>query len=49
MMELVTILQQNEYASLLEYVHSVDPKAFITVATVGSVIGQWNPHRKKID
>lgn len=49
MTELVTILQQNEYANLLEYVHSVDPKAFITVATVGSVIGQWNPHRKRID
>ena len=48
-MELVTILQKNEYASLLEYIHTVDPKAFITVATVGSVIGKWNPHQKKIE
>ncbi len=46
--ELVTILQNNEYASLLEYVSKTDPKAFITVSTVGQVIGQWNPHIKKI-
>ncbi len=42
-MELVTILQKNEYGRLLEYVHEEDPTAFVTVATVGQVIGQWNP------
>lgn len=41
-MELVTIMQKNEYARLLEYVNQVDPSAFVTVATVGQVIGQWN-------
>ncbi len=47
--ELVTILQNNEYASLLEFVNNTDPSAFITVSTVGQVIGQWNPHRKRTD
>ena len=46
--ELVTILQNNEYASLLEFVNKTDPSAFITVSTVGEVIGQWNPHKKRI-
>ena len=44
--ELVTILQTNEYAKLLEYVSKVDPAAFVTVSTVGEVIGRWNPHRR---
>ncbi len=42
--EIVTILQKNEYARLLEYVNQLDPTAFVTVATVGQVIGKWNPH-----
>ncbi len=41
-MEIVTIMQKNELAKLLEYVNQVDPSAFVTVATVGQVIGQWN-------
>ena len=45
--ELVTILQKNEYARLLEYVNRIDPHAFVTVATVGQVIGQWNPHNPR--
>ena len=44
--ELVTILQTNEYAKLLEFVNKTDPSAFITVTTVGKVIGKWNPHKK---
>ncbi len=47
-MELVTILQKNEYAQLLGFVNKVDPKAFVTVATVGEVIGQWNPHQRNV-
>ncbi len=46
--ELETILQKNEYASLLEFVNKTDPAAFVTVSTVGQVIGQWNPHRKNV-
>ncbi len=46
--ELETILQKNEYASLLEFVSKTDPAAFVTVSTVGQVIGQWNPHRRNI-
>lgn len=44
--ELVTILTRNEYAVLLQYLHSVDQKAFVTVSTVNEVIGQWNIKRK---
>lgn len=44
---LVTILQKNEYAQLIHYVNEVDPRAFVTVATVGEVIGQWNPHIRR--
>ena len=44
--ELVTILDKNEYADLLEFVNNVDPDAFITVATVGAVIGKWNKNRR---
>ena len=46
--ELVCILQKNEYAQLLEYVSALDPDAFVTVSTVGAVIGKWNPHQRKI-
>lgn len=41
---MVTILQKNEYAQLLSYINHVDPAAFVTVETVGEVIGKWNPH-----
>ena len=46
--ELVTILEKNEYADLLEYVNKLDPDAFITVATVGTVIGKWNKNKRNI-
>lgn len=46
--ELETILQKNEYARLLEFVNKTDPAAFVTVSTVGQVIGQWNPHRRNV-
>ncbi len=45
--ELVTILQNNEYADLLEFVNQIDPSAFITVTTVGQVIGNWNKNRRR--
>lgn len=45
-LELVTILDKNDYALLLKYLHSVDQKAFITVSTVNEVIGHWNIDRK---
>ncbi len=44
--ELVTILTRNEYAEVLNYLHSIDEKAFVTVSTVNEVIGQWNMKRK---
>ena len=45
--ELVTILQTNEYAKLLEVVNRADPEAFITVSSVGQVIGFWNQTKRR--
>lgn len=44
--EIQTILTQNEYGKLLEYMHDEDIKAFVTVSTVNEVIGEWNSKRK---
>ena len=44
--EIVTILTQNEYGKLLEYLHTVDMRAFVTVSTVNEVIGGWNVKKK---
>ena len=44
--EMVTILTRNEYAEVLNYLHSVDENAFVTVSTVNEVIGQWNVKQK---
>lgn len=44
--EIVTILTRNEYAALLNYLHSIDQKAFVTVSTVNEVIGEWNIKRR---
>lgn len=46
-LEVVTILEKNEYAKLLEFIHKTDPTAFITVSTVSEVIGQWNENRRR--
>lgn len=44
-MEVVTILEKNEYSKLLAFLQQTDPSAFVTVSTVNEVIGEWN--RKK--
>lgn len=46
--EVVTILQKNEYQQLLEYINKTDEKAFITVTSIGEVVGEWNRKKKKI-
>lgn len=46
-MEIATILEKNEYAKLLAFIHETDPSAFVTVSTVGEVIGEWNVHKKQ--
>lgn len=46
-LELQTILTTNEYGRLLEYLHSVDVKAFVTVSTVNEVIGEWNNNKQQ--
>lgn len=40
--ELVTILDRTSYAKLLQFVHSVDEHAFMTVSTTNEIIGHWN-------
>lgn len=40
--EIVTILAQNEYIRLINYVRAVDPNAFVTVCSVNEVVGVWN-------
>lgn len=40
--ELVTILAQQEYRLLLNYLHNTKKDVFVTVSTVNEVIGQWN-------
>lgn len=44
--EIVTILTRSEYAALLNYLHSIDQKAFVTVSTVNEVVGEWNSKRR---
>lgn len=44
--EIQTILTQNEYGKLLEYMHTIDGRAFVTVSTVNEVIGEWNDAKK---
>lgn len=40
--ELITILAQQEYKLLLNYLHTSQKQVFVTVSTVNEVIGQWN-------
>lgn len=46
-MEVVTILEKNEYGKLLAFIHQTDPAAFVTVSTVNEVIGEWHHNRKR--
>ena len=40
--EVVTILEKNEYGKLLSFIHETDEHAFVTVSTVNEVVGDWN-------
>lgn len=40
--ELVTIMNNNEYKTLLDYLHHTDFKVFVTISTVNEVVGLWN-------
>ena len=44
--EIVTILTRSEYGALLNYLHTVDKSAFVTVSTVNEVVGEWNRKRR---
>lgn len=47
-MELVTILDKNEYGKVMNYIQKEDPSAFVTVSTVSEVVGMWNRGGRKI-
>lgn len=40
--ELITIVSQQDYRVLLNFLHECDQKVFVTVSTINEVIGQWN-------
>lgn len=44
--EVVTILQKNEYQQLLEYIRKTDEQAFVTVTSIGEVVGFWNKKKR---
>ena len=51
-MEMVTIVDKNEYRRLMDYIRKVDPKAFVTVYSVSDMryqpkIKPAQPHRDK--
>lgn len=46
-MEVVSVLEKYEYAKLIQYVRQLDPTAFITVSSVGEVIGNWNDNERR--
>ncbi len=43
--EMVTIVDKNEYRRLMDFVHKVDPKAFVTVYSVSDM--RYQPKTKK--
>ncbi len=44
-MEIQTLLTQNEFADLMEYIRDNDIKAFITAGNVSEVYGLWSDHK----
>lgn len=40
--EIITILAQNEYIRLINYIRETDASAFVTVCSVNEVVGVWN-------
>lgn len=43
--ELVSVLEQQEYRKLLNYLNTHKKEAFVTVSTVNEVVGTWNKKR----
>lgn len=41
-MELVTIVNNNEYTILVQKIREIDERAFVTVSSVSEVLGVWN-------
>ncbi|MBR6247160.1 MAG: YitT family protein [Bacteroidales bacterium] len=45
--EVVTLLTQNEYASLFNYLKNCDIKCFVTAGNVSEIYGNWNTKQHK--
>ena len=45
--EVVTLLTQNEYASLFNYLKNSDIKCFVTAGNVSEIYGNWNTKQHK--
>ena len=45
--EVVTILQKNEYQQLLDHIRKTDDQAFVTITSIGEVVGTWNKEKKQ--
>ena len=43
-MEMVTIVDKHEYRRLMDYIHKVDSKAFVTVYSVSDM--RYQPKKK---
>ncbi len=47
-MEIQTLLTQNEFADLMEFIRTNDIKAFTTAGNVSEVYGLWSDHKSNI-
>ncbi len=45
-MEIQTLLTQNEFAAVMEFIRNNDIKAFITAGNVSEVYGLWSDHKQ---
>lgn len=45
-MELVKILDKQEYGKVMNYIQKKNPAAFVTVSNVNEVVGIWNKEGK---
>ena len=46
-MEIQTLLTQDEFASVMNYVKKNDIQAFITAGNVSEIYGMWNKTKRK--
>ncbi len=45
--ELCAVLTKKEYGRLMDYVESIDPNPFVTIASIKRVVGSWNTPKRR--